>query len=243
MPGRILVVEDDPGITRSLRRLLAHEEYYVHAVGSGEQALVHLDEDRDYDLILLDVALPGVDGFSTCREVRQRGITLPILVLTGRTSPAEKVTGLTAGADDYITKPFHPDELIARIQAHLRRSHDYNDSNGSVGNIAVDDYLTLDRQNRDALVNGRRASLTAREYELLELFVRNADTPLRKRWLFQQLWGCASDSSSKILAVTIRRLRLKIEPDPTKPYYIRSLRGYGYKLVAGSRGDDAVTVS
>ncbi len=184
-------------------------------------------------MALLDVALPGMDGFACCRTLREQGWKRPILMLTGRSNGADKITGLSCGADDYITKPFHPGELLARIQAHLRRSREYDVPEESTGEIVLGTGLTLDLRNRDALVRGAPAHLTDREYEVLLLLVRQRGTALDKTWLFQQVWGNAPEEGIKALAVYIRRLRQKIEEDEARPRYIQTVRGFGYKIVPG----------
>jgi len=216
-----------------LLRLLAREDYFVQAVSSGEEAAAHLRQDPAYDMALLDVALPGMDGFACCRTLRQQGWLRPILILTGRSGGTDKVRGLSCGADDYITKPFDPAELLARIQANLRRSREYDVAEDEAGEIALGPGLTLDLRNRDAVVRGKPAHLTDREYEVLLLLARQRGTALDKTWLFQQVWGNAPEESIKALAVYIRRLRQKIEADEANPRYIQTVRGFGYKLVPG----------
>ena len=225
------MIEDDRAIVQSLMRLLSREDYFVHAVSSGEEAAAHLHEDPHYDLALLDVALPGMDGFATCRALREQNWRRPILMLTGRSGGTDKVAGLTAGADDYITKPFGPEELLARIQAHLRRSREYAAPEDEVHAITLGPGLVLDLRNRDALVHGKTAHLTDREYEVLLLLARHRGTALDKTWLFQQVWGNVPEESIKALAVYVRRLRQKIEDDENNPRYIQTVRGFGYKLV------------
>ena len=212
-------------------RLLSREGYFTHAVPTAEEAAVHLREDPLYDLALLDVALPGMDGFACCRVLREQGWRNPILMLTGRGGGTDKITGLTAGADDYITKPFDPNELLARIKAHLRRTREYNAAETEAQEIVLGPDLTLDLRVRDAIVRGLPAHLTEREYEVLLLLARHHGTALDKLWLFQQVWGNAPEDGIKALAVYVRRLRQKIEADEDNPRYIQTVRGFGYKLV------------
>ncbi len=233
MAGKILIVEDDPAIARALARLLARAGYFTHAVATGEAAVSYLREDPAYDLALLDVALPGMDGFACCRRLREDGWRQPVLMLTGRSAALDKVEGLAAGADDYITKPFDPGELLARVAAHLRRSREYDLPGEDVQAINLGPHLRLDLKSRDALVHGQRAHLTDREYEVLLLLARQPGTALEKMWLFQQVWGNAPEEGIKALAVYIRRLRRKIEDDEAAPRYIQTVRGFGYKLVPG----------
>ena len=198
---------------------------------SGEEAVTRLRQDPAYDIALLDVALPGMDGFTCCRQLRQLGWMQPILMLTGRSAGADKIRGLSYGADDYITKPFDPAELLARIQSHLRRAREYDVPTDDLREIVLGPGLTVDLRNRDAIVEGQPAHLTDREYEVLLLLARQRGTALEKLWLFQQIWGNAPQESIKALAVYIRRLRQKIEVDEANPLYIQTVRGFGYKLV------------
>jgi len=231
MPAKILVVEDDRAISGSITRLLARDGYYVASRESAEDAMSLLAHDAHFDLALLDVNLPGRDGFTCCRMLRQSGWRRPVIMLTGRSGSADKVTGLEVGADDYITKPFDPQELLARIRAHIRRSRDYNVPDDQADEIRIGPDLVLDLKTRDALVDGRPAKLTDREYEVLYLMARNAGRALDKTWLFQEIWGCTPEEGLKALAVYIRRVRQKVERDENNPQYIQTVRGFGYKLV------------
>jgi DNA-binding response OmpR family regulator len=224
-------VEDDRAISQSLMRLLSRDGYFAHAVPSAEEAMAHLRENPLYDLALLDVALPGIDGFACCRLLREGGWRSPILMLTGRGAGSDKITGLTVGADDYITKPFDPGELLARIGAHLRRTREYAVPDEEAQEIVLGPSLTLDLRVRDAVVQGKMAHLTDREYEVMLLLARHRGTALDKIWLFQQVWGNAPEEGIKALAVYVRRLRQKIEEDENNPRYIQTVRGFGYKLV------------
>ena len=217
-------------------RLLSRDGYFIYAVASGEEAAAHLREDPAYDLALLDVALPGMDGFACCRLLREQGWRQPILMLTGRSGGPDKIAGLIAGADDYITKPFDPGELLARIGSHLRRSREYDVPKEDAREIVIGPGLVLDLRIRDAVVCGKLAHLTDREYEVLLLLARQKGTALDKTWLFQQVWGNAPEDGIKALAVYIRRLRRKIEEDEDNPRYIRTVRGFGYKLVPEEQG-------
>ena len=225
-----MIVEDDRAIVQSLLRLLSRDGYYLHAELTGEDAVAHLRQDPSYDLVLLDVALPGLDGFACCRALRQMGWRKPVLMLTGRSGGADKINGLNAGADDYITKPFDPSELLARVQAHLRRSREYAAPDNEATEIALCPDTVLDLRSRDAVVRGAPAHLTDREYEVLLLLARQRGTALDKTWLFQQVWGNAPEDGIKALAVYIRRLRRKIEADEDNPTCILTVRGFGYKL-------------
>ncbi len=231
MAGKILLVEDDRAVTQSLTRLLAREGYFVAARESAEGALALLREDPEYDLALLDVGLPGQDGFACCRALRAQGWRAPVLMLTGRTQPQDRVRGLEVGADDYIAKPCDPAELLARVRAHLRRAREYSVPDARAQEITLGPDLRLDLNARDAVVRGVPARLTDREYELLLLLARRPGASLDKTWLFQEVWGCAPETGLKVLAVYVRRLRRKIEADPDAPRYLQTVRGHGYRLV------------
>lgn len=232
MAGKILIVEDDRAIALSLTRLLGREGFYVAHERTAEEAVVHLREDPSFDLALLDVMLPGADGFACCRQLRAQGWRQPIIMLTGRSAAAYRVTGLEAGADDYVSKPFDPAELLARIHAHLRRARDYGRTDSPTEGIAIGPGLTLDIPSRVVLREGQSVNLTEREYELLELLARQPGVALEKTWLYQQIWGGASELGMKVLAVYMRRLRRKIEADADNPAILLTVRGFGYKLAA-----------
>ncbi len=233
MAGKILIVEDDRAIAQSLTRLLSREGYYVAHERTAEDAVVHLARDPAYDLALLDVMLPGADGFEGCRRLRAQGWRQPIVMLTGRAAAAYRVAGLEAGADDYIAKPFDPAELLARIRAHLRRARDYGAQSAPSHGLALGPALVLDAASRDVLRGGQPLHLTEREFELLALLARQPGVALEKTWLFQQIWGGASEGGIKVLAVYVRRLRRKIETDMDNPTLLVTVRGYGYKLAMG----------
>jgi DNA-binding response OmpR family regulator len=232
MAGRVLVVDDDRPVQNSLRRLLALRGYHVHAVPSAEEALAYLRRER-VDLMLLDLSLPGRDGLSLCRQVRSRW-HFPIMVISARSDTDDKIVALEAGADDYITKPFDPPEILARVRAHLRRVDEYSQPEPEPGAIAIGD-LRIDPAQRQAFVAGEPVRLTDREFELMLLFSRNLWRALARKYLFEAVWGYDAELSPKTLAVYIRRLRMKIERDPENPEYIHTVRGYGYKLAPPAR--------
>jgi DNA-binding response OmpR family regulator len=232
MAGKILIIEDDRAIAQSLGRLLGREEYFVESRRTAEEGLAHLREDAAYDLILLDVMLPGANGFDCCRQIRELGWRGPIIMLTGRSSAAYKIAGLECGADDYVTKPFDPAELLARVQAQLRRTREYDAPLAQAQAILLAPELTLDLPSRTVSREGRPIALTDREFELLALLARHQDTALDKTWLYRQIWGGASELGIKVLAVYMRRLRRKIEVDMDNPLCLLTVRGHGYKLAA-----------
>jgi DNA-binding response OmpR family regulator len=227
---RILVVEDEPGIALGLEDDLKMEGYDVELVADGTIASRRARE-ASFDLILLDVMLPGKDGFEVCRELRRAGLRVPILMLTARTQEAEKVMGLELGADDYVTKPFSTRELRARIKALLRRAADRKEAlaeSYSFGDVE------LDFSRGELRKNGQPVELTPIEFKLLSLFVHSAGRVLSRDRLLSGAWGIDTFASDRIVDNHIANLRKKIEPDPSNPRYLRNVRGLGY-IFEGSR--------
>jgi two-component system alkaline phosphatase synthesis response regulator PhoP len=221
---RILVVEDEPGIALGLEDDLKMEGYEVEVTGDGAVASRRARETV-FDLILLDVMLPGKDGFEICRELRRAGLRMPILMLTARTQEAEKVMGLELGADDYVTKPFSTRELRARIKALLRRAAVPQEPGMECycfGNVEVD-FGRGELRN-----NGKAVELTPIEFKLLTLFIRSAGRVLSRDRLLSGAWGADTFASDRIVDNHIANLRRKIEPDPANPRYLRNVRGMGY---------------
>lgn len=220
---RILIVEDEPGIALGLEEDLTIEGYAVEAVGDGQSALARA-RATPFDLILLDVMLPVKDGYQVCRELRKGGITTPIILLTARTQEAEKVLGLQLGADDYVTKPFSPLELRARIHAVLRRT----------GPAAAPDVYrfgetTIDFARCEVHRGDVRVDLTAVEFKLLATFVKARGRVLGRRQLLDEVW-VGTNTSDRVVDTHMSNLRKKIEPDPGAPRYLVSLRGLGYRF-------------
>jgi len=222
---RILVVEDEPGIALGLEDDLKLEGYDVEVIADGAVASRCAREGR-FDLILLDVMLPGKDGFEICRELRRAGMKVPILMLTAKTQEAEKVMGLELGADDYVTKPFGTRELRARIKALLRRATagDELPENYTFGNVEVDFRRAELRRGGVAL------ELTPIEFKLLALFVRAPGRVFSRDRLLSAAWGPDTFASDRIVDNHIANLRRKIEPDPAEPRYLRNVRGLGYRF-------------
>jgi DNA-binding response OmpR family regulator len=221
---RILIVEDEPGIALALEDDLTLEGYAVEVVQDGTVA-VRRAREVPFDAILLDVMLPGKDGFEVCRELRRTGIRTPILMLTARAQEAEKVMGLDAGADDYVTKPFGVRELRARIAALLRRSR--RDSTPQILRIG-DAEIDFDRG--EIRRGGATTSLTALEFKLLQVFVRARGRILTREQLISEAWGPNTFVSDRVVDNHIGSLRKKLEPDATEPRYLLNVRGLGYRF-------------
>jgi DNA-binding response OmpR family regulator len=224
---RILIADDDRFLLQNLRILLESHGYEVHSATSGEEAIA-LAASKPIDLVILDINMPDEDGLTVCRKLRGKW-RFPILMLTARTDAMDKVVGLEIGADDYLTKPFEPSELIARIRAHLRRTKEYAKPSAPSNVIAVGDLL-LDRDARTVAMAGRPVELTNKEFELLAHLAANAGRVISRESLFDRVWEFDIEFSSNSLDVHIYRLRRKIEPDPDRPSYLLTVKGYGYKL-------------
>ncbi|HZO92122.1 MAG TPA: response regulator transcription factor [Chthonomonadaceae bacterium] len=227
---RLLLVDDDRFILRAIEKLLVAEGFFCQTAVTAEEARRAL-LGAPFDMVILDVSLPDQDGFALCRQIRTKH-RMPILFLTARDDNADKVVGLELGADDYLTKPFAPRELVARIRAHLRRANEYSQSPEAPNQIRLGT-LVVDVDRRDAFCNGEPAHLTEREFELLHLLARNRDKALATDWIFENVWGYDAEMGVKTLAVYVRRLRRKIEADPDEPRFLLTVRGFGYKLTAG----------
>ncbi|MDQ3149300.1 MAG: response regulator transcription factor [Chloroflexota bacterium] len=220
---RILVVEDEPSIALGLESDLRLEGYDVEVARDGEQALQRVRESP-FDLMLLDVMLPKKDGLAVCREVRRTGLSISIIVLTAKTDEAEKVLGLELGADDYITKPFSPIELRARIKAVLRRTAGEAPERYSFGEVEVN--FTRGEVCRAGTV----LDVTPIEFKLLATFIRLRGRVLTRDQLLDQVWGRDSSPGDRVVDNHIMNLRRKIEREPDSPQYVVSLRGMGYRF-------------
>ena len=223
---RILVAEDEPGIALGLEDDLKMEGYDVEVIADGTAASRRAKE-ADFDLILLDVMLPGKDGFEVCREVRRAGVRTPILMLTAKTQESEKVMGLELGADDYVTKPFGTRELRARIKALLRRGGEAQDSARPTYRFGD---IEIDFRRGELRRSGAPVDLTPIEFKLLTIFVDAAGRVLSREQLLSGVWGPNTLASDRIVDNHIANLRRKIEPDAVNPRYLRNVRGMGYRF-------------
>lgn len=221
---RVLVVEDEPLIAEAVARALSREELAVDVVGDGDAALNAAGSQR-YDLIVLDLMLPGRDGLEVCREIRRTDARTPIIILTARDAVEEKVMGLDSGADDYVTKPYELEELLARVRSLLRRAQPAPAARWEGAG------LVLDGNAREVWCEGRPAPLTDTEYRLLEHLARRAGEVCRRRELLEQVWGYPFDPGTNVVDVFIRRLRHKLEAAGC-PQRIETVRGVGYRFSA-----------
>jgi two-component system, OmpR family, alkaline phosphatase synthesis response regulator PhoP len=229
---KILVIEDEPGIAFSLESDLQTEGYEVAVVGDGADAVI-LALAQSFDLILLDVMLPSKDGFEVCRELRHRGLKTPIILLTSKTHEAEKVLGLDVGADDYVTKPFSPRELRARIRALLRRAdpeHGEHEGTGRDEEIQRFGPCELDLARFELRRDGHRLEATTTELKLLAAFVRNRGRLLTRERLLDEVWGTGIAVTDRVIDNHVVSLRKKIEDEPSAPRYLISVRGLGYRF-------------
>jgi two-component system alkaline phosphatase synthesis response regulator PhoP len=221
--SRILVVEDEPSIALGLKSDLALEGYAVEVARDGEVALERA-RNEPFDLILLDVMLPRKDGFAVCRELRHHGVRTPIIMLTAKTQEAEKVLGLGLGADDYVTKPFSPLELRARVQAVLRRASGEVPEIYRFGDVEVD--LTRGEMRR----KGSAVATSALEFKLLTAFIHRRGRLLTRDQLLDVVWRPDASPTDRVIDNHIMNLRRKIEPRPDRPRYLVSVRGLGYRF-------------
>jgi two-component system KDP operon response regulator KdpE len=226
--GRILVVDDDPQIRRVMRVTLTGQGYEVDDAKDGELALSKLREDR-FDLMLLDVNMPNMDGLETCRLIRSQS-EIAIIMLTVRDDEAGKVAALDAGADDYVTKPFSPSELLARIRAALRRTPPHGTA---VGRVAIGE-VEVDFDTRQVTARGGRVRLTPKEFDLLRYLVGHANKVLSHRELLQAVWGPDYGDQVDYLRVIVNQLRKKIEPKPSTPVHLVTEPWVGYRLILPS---------
>ena len=230
MSQKILVVDDEPHILELVKYNLAQEGYEVLTAHDGAQAVARA-RDAQPDLIILDIMLPYVDGLEVCRQIRRES-AVPIIMLTAKGGELERVVGLEIGADDYVTKPFSPRELVARVRAILRRTS-AEASPAQAGPLRGGE-LVLDPTTHEVTLDGRSVDLTAKEFELLRLLLSHPNRVFTRDFLLEHIWGYDYYGSTRTVDMHISRLRDKIEDDPTSPTYIVTVRGVGYKFKAPS---------
>ncbi len=223
---KVLILEDEENIRSFVVINLQRAGYITVEAGTGQEALDRLREHPDVDVAVLDIMLPDIDGFEVCRRIRATSKRIGIIMLTARTQEMDKVTGLMNGADDYVTKPFSPAELTARLDALVRRVR--GDS------VAVSELLTqgpfiLNTRNRTLEKFGNRIRLTQVEYSIVKLFMQNPGRALAREEILSSVWGKDYEGDLKIVDVNIRRLRIKLEDNPNLPIYITTVWGFGYK--------------
>ncbi len=221
MQSTILVIDDDKKITSFLRRSLAFEGYEVFVANDGLTGL-QLAEERQPDLLILDIMMPGMDGIEVCRQLRKTSF-VPVLMLTAKDEVSDRVRGLDAGADDYLVKPFSLEELLARVRAQLRRAKPAQESKLAFADLVMDD------STREVIRGGREIRLTAKEYQLLQLFLRNPRLVLTKEQIMERIWGFDYSGESNVLEVYVNMLRQKLEKNGEKRL-IHTIRGMGYVL-------------
>ena len=228
---RIMIVEDEAAIREFEAINLKRVGYSVVEAGSGEEALDIYDSDAlGIDIALLDISMPGMDGFTLCKELRKRSDTLGIIMLTARTQEMDKISGLMIGADDYITKPFSPTELLARVDSLYRRVEMQAPKAAPVptDEIVLGEF-TLNLRRRTLLKNGNNIELTQVEFQMIEYFFNNPDVALDRTDILSKVWGANYFGEEKIVDVNVRRLRMKVEDDPSQPQRLITVWGMGYK--------------
>jgi two-component system, OmpR family, alkaline phosphatase synthesis response regulator PhoP len=228
MAHHILIIEDEPGLVLTLTDLLASEGYAVESATDGMSGL-RVAAEGVFDLILLDVMLPGKNGFDVCRDLRARNVTTPVMMLTARGQVIDKVLGLKLGADDYLTKPFEPMELLARIEALLRRQISLTAAKAAetfrFGGVEVDFRSTEVRR------GGQAVEMSAREFELLRFFIEHRGATLSREQLQREVWGYGAEILTRTVDVHVGLLRQKLEADARNPRHFLTVRGFGYKFV------------
>ena len=226
---KLLVCEDEDAIREFEVLTLRRSGYEVVDTACGEDAIEAFNKaPNDFSVVLLDIMMPGIDGLTVCKKIREKNSRVGIIMLSAKTQEMDKVKGLMLGADDYVTKPFSPSELAARVDAICRRI--------SVGSEMQSDVLTsgpfvLNMDGHTFTKNGKPIDLTQVEFQLMELFMRNAETAMERKQILVRLWGESYTGDDKIVDVNIRRLRMKIEDEPSSPAHLQTVWGFGYKWV------------
>ena len=235
-PYRVLIADDDEDIVDFVSTYLVDESYETVGAYDGEETLRRFFEaerssspaDRIH-LVLLDIAMPNVDGFEICRRIRKES-SVPIIMLTARAEDVDKIVGLELGADDYVSKPFNPRELLARVRAVMRRAYAQDDANAVDADILERAHITLDASRREVRAAGDLVELTAKEFDLLQFLMRNPGRVFSRPQLIDRVWGADYYVGSRTVDVHVRRLREQVEPEPSDPQYIKTVWGVGYKF-------------
>lgn len=229
---RILVCEDEQAIREFVVINLTRSGYEVVAVGSGEDAVATFAAEGDsFGAVLLDIMLPGMDGFAVCKKIREKNASVGVIMLSAKSQEMDKVNGLMLGADDYITKPFSPSELIARIDALFRRVENTAPVTVQPQTELISGPFVLNTRSRSLTKNGKRVDLTQVEFQLMEQFLRSPNVALERSVLLTTVWGDSYFGDDKIVDVNMRRLRMKIEDEPSNPKYLSTVWGFGYKWI------------
>ena len=228
---RILIAEDEDVIRDFVVINLKRAGYEVVDVPDGEQALRVFEESGgDFDVVVLDIMMPGIDGFGVCEKIRAASNSIGIIMLSAKSQEMDKVRGLMTGADDYITKQFSPSELVARVDAIYRRVSLAKDVPAQEDEVTSGPFV-LNSKSRMLYKNGKAVDLTQVEFQIMEFFMKNPNTALERSAILNQVWGSNYYGDVKIVDVNIRRLRMKIEEEPSNPQYLQTVWGYGYKWV------------
>lgn len=231
MGNKLLLIEDDRSISKMVKNYLEEDNFQVETAFDGIEGITKFLSSNSYDLIILDIMMPKLDGIETMKRIREKSM-IPILIMSAKDSDVDKAVGLGLGADDYIAKPFSMIELSARIKAGIRRATKYSkvDDSKKTANVIKIKELTIDLDNYSVYKNGENLNLTSKEFEILKLFVTNLNRVFTKSQLYNLIWNDEYYGDENVINVHMRRLREKIEDDPSKPEYIKTLWGIGYKL-------------
>lgn len=225
---KILIIEDDISIAELEKDYLEINGFDVKLENSGVKGIERARNEK-FDLIILDLMLPGIDGFQICKELREV-LNIPILMVSAKGEGIDKIRGLGLGADDYITKPFSPNELVARVKAHLNRFERLTNRNDPQYEMVEINGLSIDSYSRRVYVNNKEINLTSKEFDILYFLAINPNRAFSKNEIYERIWGLDSLGDISTLTVHIRKIREKIEPDPTNPKYIETLWGVGYRF-------------
>lgn len=228
MANKILIVDDDKEIRKITGIYLENEGYEIFKAEGGEQAL-KLIAEKEIDLVLLDIMMPGINGIETCMKIRENNM-MPIIFLSAKSEDLDKIQGLASGADDYITKPFNAMELIARVKSQLRRYIRYSTAQNSAKNIIEIGNLIINTDTRQVFVGNKEVRLTPKEFDILELLASNKGIVFSIEKIYERVWGENFYKSDNTVMVHITKIREKLEEDPKKPIYIKTVWGVGYKI-------------